>query len=90
MIELSSKTVQRTFKEIGPFKIKQSDIPKTQFKLPLTMSDHIIREDTGEVYYGEWSEKDSAPHGRGILISSAEDFYEGFFNRGKTLANKYF
>jgi hypothetical protein len=90
MIKMCDPVVIDVYKQIGPFKIKRSDVP-TKIKNMLSSLEYrksIVLINNMEYYCGQWSIGSEVRNGRGISVgtkstdskdSGVKELYEGFW-----------
>jgi hypothetical protein len=80
--EATESTIE-TFRVLGPFKTKNSDIPmEIDFSNTEFRNEVRVNEDD-EIYIGQFKVGTNIKEGRGIMLTSAKDLYEGYWVNGE-------
>jgi len=85
MLKFAGDQVKSTFKKIGPFKVKPSDVPDEvkDNEGNIEFRSGIAKISSKEWYWGEWLAGTDIKHGRGIYWYRDKNIYEGFWINGK-------
>jgi hypothetical protein len=71
--------LKEAFEFKGPFKVKQKDIPPEINTDEVDFNHTQCKNETGDTYIGQFRKGTTLREGRGILLSSENYIYEGFW-----------
>lgn len=75
--------VKDIFNKLGAFKIKPTDIPTEMNQENLEFRCEVKNLGSEGFYLGQWRKDTNTREGRGIMINSKKELYEGFWFNGK-------
>ena len=75
----ASKELRSVYLQFGPLKIKPKDVPSEMSDLDVEFRQEGYKNEAGDVYVGEFRSNTNVREGRGLLISSENYMYEGFW-----------
>jgi len=76
-------SIRNIFNEIGPFKVKPTDIPSELKDDNLEFRCEAKNLGPDGFYLGQWRSDTNTREGRGILVNAKKEIYEGFWFNGK-------
>lgn len=78
-IEHATPELKKVFEKFGPLKTKPKDVPAVINKAEIEYRNNGCKNEAGDVYVGEFRKGTNIREGRGLLISSENYIYEGYW-----------